>query len=152
MDCGAGSSQNWGKSNVGLEGYFDRRNARIDPQAEYNDIDRKWRKKYLASQHLSANDNKIDLYRNADYKKWRYNIFRRIWRAPLDFVEFNVISKIYPDWTQARGVRHAISVFLGAWAIGVMGAYYGKYASDDWARVRVTTSDKLSTESFAEVT
>ena len=105
MDFGEHATTSWGKKYSFLQGYFGRKVSRIDPNVEFNNRDRSWRKKWLHAQVLSENDGKLDLYRNADYRKARFNIFRRVYRMPMDFVEFNIFSKIMPTWYHARALR-----------------------------------------------
>merc|ERR1712047_145601 len=122
----------WGARKSYLESYFSKRNARLDPNAEYGDADRAWRNKYQKSQHFSVNDHSLDLERNPDYRKARYNPIRRLYRAPMNFVEFNILSKLTKDWKKARGYRHAIvttASFLGLiWTI----SYYSLYKGNNW--------------------
>lgn len=74
-------------------------------------------------------------FRNPDYRKARYNPIRRLYRAPMNFVEFNILSKLTKDWKKARGYRHAIvttASFLGLiWTI----SYYSLYKGNNWTDV-----------------
>ena len=76
-------------------------------------------------------------FRNPDYRKARYNPIRRLYRAPMNFVEFNILSKLTKDWKKARGYRHAIvttASFLGLiWTI----SYYSLYKGNNWTDVGI---------------
>ena len=137
MDFGPHQDTQGGKPQHYLESYFNRRNARMDPNADFNNIDRDWRVRWQKNQHLSADDGKLDLYRNPDYKKARYNIFRRISRAPMDWVEFNLLSKWYPDWRIARGARGGLGVLAGITAVVYYFSYYSRYCGNDWQTVSI---------------
>lgn len=63
MEFGGSETPQWGARKSYLESYFSKRNARLDPNAEYGDADRAWRNKYQKSQHFSVNDHALDLER-----------------------------------------------------------------------------------------
>jgi len=132
MDFGPHQDNQGGKQSHFLESYFNRRNARMDPNADFNNIDRDWRTRWKSIQTLSENDGKLDLYRNPDFRKAKYNIFRRITRAPMDWVEFNLLSKWYPDWRMARGARGACQILFGVTAVVYYISYYSRYCANDW--------------------
>jgi len=132
MDFGPHQDKTSGQGQGYLNSYFYRRNARIDPAAQFNQTDRNWRARFQAAQNFSENDGKLDLYRNADYRKARYNIFRRIIKKPGDLFEFHVLSKIYPNWIKARAVRMVIPYAFGGLAIAYYFTYYGLYIANDW--------------------
>lgn len=125
----------WGRGSQFLESYYHRRNARMDPEAGFNTVDRNWRRAFQKAQAFSANDAALDLYANADYRKARYNIIRRIARAPGDFIEFNIIQKFQPNYKAARGIRRGLAIFAGAYVAGCALAYYCLYRGNDWSRV-----------------
>ena len=68
MDFGPHTDWQSGRQKHYLEGYFHKRNARLDANAEFNQIDRDWRKRFQKAQHLSENDGRLDLYRNSDFR------------------------------------------------------------------------------------
>ena len=137
MDFGPHQDNQGGKQSHFLESYFNRRNARMDPNADFNNIDRDWRTRWKSIQTLSENDGKLDLYRNPDFRKAKYNIFRRITRAPMDWVEFNLLSKWYPDWRMARGARGACQILFGVTAVVYYISYYSRYCANDWQTVSI---------------
>ena len=63
MDLGPHENKHWGTKTSFLESYYSRRNARLDPNAEYGHADRAWRKRYMDAQKFSANDHALDLER-----------------------------------------------------------------------------------------
>merc|ERR1712142_611197 len=67
MDFGPHADTTCGNKQQYINSYFYRRNARIDPAAQFNQTDRNWRARFQAAQSLSENDGKLDLYRNEDY-------------------------------------------------------------------------------------
>ena len=120
-----------------LESYFSKRNARMDPNAEYSQADRDWRKAYKKLTKLDHNDGRIDMHQNPDYYKARFNIFRRIFRAPMDFVEYNIIAKMpyVPNWEHARALRSTASMVGGFMLLGWYITYYSLYKGNDWTKV-----------------
>jgi len=81
------------KQPVNLTHVWRQQRARVDPVSEFNDLDRNWRKQYLADKKLTLNDgNKLQVMRMPEYQKARYNIFRRIGRFPLDMLENAMIK------------------------------------------------------------
>ena len=57
MDKGPQSKNYFGNKGVlYMESYFERRNARMDPAAEFNNIDRDYRRQFMKAQKLSPND------------------------------------------------------------------------------------------------
>jgi len=132
MDYGRPATETWGQRKSYLESYFSKRNARLDPNAEYGHADRAWRNKWMKAQHFSVNDHTLDLERNPDYRKARYNPIRRLWRAPMNFVEFNILSHLHKDWRVVKGYRIKIvtiaSLFATTWTIG----YYCLYKGNNW--------------------
>ena len=100
------------KNPVNLTSVWNKQRARVDPQAEFNNLDRAWRKQYLLDKKLTANDgNWIQVYQMPEYRKARYNILRRIGRFPLDVME-NVMMKAGMSPPTAYTVRR----FSGAMA------------------------------------
>ena len=67
MDFGPHADPKSGTEQQYLNSYFSRRNARIDPAAEFNQTDRNWRRRFISIQKFSEDDGKLDLYKNQDY-------------------------------------------------------------------------------------
>lgn len=68
MDFGPHADNKSGKQEHYLNSYFNKRAARLDANAEFNQTDRDWRVRWQKAQHLSGNDGKLDLERNPDYR------------------------------------------------------------------------------------
>jgi hypothetical protein len=136
MDFGPHETKYWGKGRFDLEGYYSRRNARVNPAGEYNNIDREWRSRFFTDQKLGPNDQKMDLYRNPEYRKATLNIFRRAWRWPMNQLEFKVFDGIFKMTpSNARSTRYCVSfmslMLFTSWTI----SYYTMYKSNDWTKV-----------------
>ena len=143
MDFGKHPDKHWGFGEQYLESYYQRRNARMDPESGFNNIDRNWRRAFMKAQSFSPNDAALDLYANPDYKKARYNIFRRIARAPMDFVEFNIIQKFQPNYKAARAIRHGISIMIGFYVATLGVTYFALYRGNDWTKVSFDDDKKI---------
>jgi len=110
-----------GSTPVNLTHMWRQQRARVDPVAEFNDTDRKWRQQYLADKKLSHNDgNILQVARMPEFLKERYNIFRRIGRFPLDLFE-NALIKGGVQLPHAMAARRSVGVFskilLGVWIL-----------------------------------
>jgi hypothetical protein len=81
---------------------------RVSPTGEYDNVDRAWRAQWKADQVLSHNDGKFDFYNNPDYIKARYNIFRRIWQAPMNAFEA-ALRRYGVESSKAYGIRYGVS-------------------------------------------
>jgi len=72
-----------------------------------------------------------DLRANPDYQRARFNIFRRIWQAPWNFIEFNILrsfmSKEYAYFTRFMTTRFGMG-YLGL----IYVAYYMQFRADSW--------------------
>ena len=88
------------------------------------------------SSSLNEVSNELSLFRNPDYRKARYNPIRRLFRAPMNFVEFNILSMITKDWRKAKGYRHGIVTMATALGFTWTVAYYCLYKGNNWTDVR----------------
>ena len=75
------------------------------------------------------------IYFHLIFRKARYNIFRRVWRMPMDFVEYNILNKMYVDWRRAKAVRGTITMFGGIGVVMMYFSYYTLYCANDWSSV-----------------
>ena len=136
MDFGTPSNDTYGRGLQNVEGYYTEVNRRTNPKAEFNNIDRAWRSEYLKSMKLTSSDAvRTDLeLTNPDYYKARYNIFRRIYRAPGHFIHKNILNKmVSPD--MAYRIRGFSAVFAGMVMFGWVSMHYALYRGNNWASV-----------------
>merc|ERR1712110_1339663 len=69
---------------------------RVDPGCEYNNLDRAWRKEFKKSTYFTEFEQKRfnsiqrTYYDFPEFYKARYNIFRRMERAPLNVLEHKI--------------------------------------------------------------
>ena len=137
MDFGPHSDATYGHGKAPLQNYYYERNNRVHPKGEFNNIDRAWRKEYLKTELYTQRDlpaNMPDFEQNPDYRKARYNIFRRIYRFPMDIVEFKIMGSFLP-WHQAKFIRHGLKGFGWGFAIVTSLMYYSLYSANDWSQV-----------------
>jgi len=134
MDFGTPSNDTYGRGMQNVEGYYTEVNRRTNPKGEFNNIDRAWRSEYLKSMKLTSSDAvRTDLeLTNPDYYKARYNIFRRIYRAPGHFIHKNILNKMFsPD--MAYKIRGCSAVFAGMVMFGWVSMHYALYRGNDWS-------------------
>jgi len=110
------------KTPFNMTGAWNKERARVDPFAEFNDIDRNWRAQYLKDRKLTPNDGNImQVMRMPEFRRERYNIFRRIGRFPLDKLEDVLIKGAGFKLPAAMGTRRAIGsvakLFVGLWLL-----------------------------------
>jgi len=109
------------KSPVNLASLWKKQRARVEPTAEFNDLDRNWRKQYLMDQKLTHNDgNILQVFRMPEYRRDRYNIFRRIGRFPLDRLEDAMIKggvKLPTAMSIRRGIGALGKVMVVVWTV-----------------------------------
>ena len=136
MDFGTPSDSTYGRGLQNVEGYYTEVNRRTNPKAEFNNIDRAWRAEYLKSMNLTSSDairTDLELV-NPDYYKARYNIFRRIYRAPGHFIHKNILNKmVSPD--MAYRIRGTCAVTMGFILAGWVGMHYALYRGNTWHSV-----------------
>jgi len=84
----------YGRSNpVNVSHMWVKQRARVDPLSEFNDVDRAWRKRYLAESKLTANDGwSAHVQTMKEYEKAQYNWLRRIGRMPMTLFQNTLIS------------------------------------------------------------
>jgi len=114
------------------EGPFKDVRQRVYPGL-FNDTDRAWRAKFLQSKQLTARERSMHffhLHDNPDYLKARFNIFRRVWQAPMSAVERAIRPALgLKNAHMARWLVSAKAKFVvGVWAV----TYYAYYNSGDW--------------------
>jgi len=94
----AGSAQDYGphaterlygrQNPVNVSTMWVKQRARVEPMAEFNNIDRAWRKRYLADLKLTPNDgNRAQIQAMPEYQKAQYNWLRQIGRIPMNYFE-----------------------------------------------------------------
>jgi hypothetical protein len=54
---------------------------------------------------------------------------------PMDFVEYNILNKMYVDWRRAKAVRGTITMFGGIGVVMMYFSYYTLYCANDWSSV-----------------
>ena len=141
-DHGPHESQTWGKKSLNIEGYYRTYQTRVSPEAEFGNEDRSWRKKWLNDQVLKGADvhspptgdalNEYQLEKIPEYRKARWNIFRRTFRMPMDAIESAVINTTGMHWAKARCGRNFFSY---GWKLGVVVwafSYHLMYRANDW--------------------
>lgn len=99
------------------------------------DEERAYRRQWLKDQHLSPNEPREvpELY------KARYNIFRRIYRYPLNQLQ-NILTPVVGAQA-ALNIRYFSGKFIMAYVFLCSGAYYFQYNTNSWIRkggIRVT--------------
>jgi len=141
-DAGPHKDNAWGKRHLNIEGYYRTYQPRVSPDGEFGNEDRSWRKQWLKDQQLKGADvhspptgdgfNEYQLEKNPEYRKARWNIFRRTLRMPMDFIESAVINTTGLHWTKARFGRNLVSYgwksMLVVWAF----SYHLMYRANDW--------------------
>ena len=73
------------------------------------------------------------MYYHPEHYKQRFNIFRRVWQAPMNWVELNVLRK-FLDKDRAHLWRFCIGRGFLVYAFAVGTAYYFKYRADDFTK------------------
>ena len=141
MNFGPGSDNTYGRGVYHLDGYYRTWQRRVDPGCEYNNIDRAWRKEYKKSTYFTEfeqkqwNQAQRTYYDFPEFYKARYNIFRRMQRAPLNFFEFTLLPKLGVPPIHATHIRAGIPLIaaaaMTAWAV----TYYFRYKSTKWESV-----------------
>ena len=53
----------------------------------------------------------------------------------MDFVEYNILNKMYVDWRRAKGVRKSLTMGAGIGCVFFYAAYYTLYCANDWSSV-----------------
>ncbi|XP_047025741.1 uncharacterized protein LOC124634286 [Helicoverpa zea] len=92
------------------------------------DVERAWRKQWLKDQVLAPHEP----VHVPEYWKERTNIFRRIYRAPLD----NIYKALTPvlGASRAADYRYLTGKFIMI-GFGILcGHYYFKYNGNDWTK------------------
>ena len=141
-DYGPHESKSWGKKHLNIEGYYRTFVPRVSPDGEFANEDRKWRAQWLKDQELKGADvhstprgegyNVKQLEANPEWRKARWNIFRRTFRLPMDFIENAVINTTGLHWTKARLLRNGFSYGWKGMAIVWAFSYHLMYKANDW--------------------
>ena len=144
MDLGKHESISWGKKHLNIEGYYRTFQPRVSPDGEFGNEDRKWRQQWLKDQHLKGADlhsspidgtglNQYQLEQIPEWRKARWNIFRRTLRVPMDIIEGGIIKAVgMPYWTAVRSGRNMFSYGWKIMAVTYMFSYHLMYKSNNW--------------------
>merc|ERR1711976_728090 len=135
MDYGPHSSETYGKKHVEVKGPFERYQARVDPEMNFNNADRAWRARWLKEQHhLKGGDGQdlIKLYDNPEFQKARFNIFRRIWQTPMNLFEKALKGPLGDS--KAAVVRYTTTKFGQLLVISWITVYYAMYNRRGWEK------------------
>lgn len=77
------SHMNGGVFPINLRGRFSKERERLLYPAEFNDVQRKWRAKWIRAQLLHPQEP----FEVPAYEKERYNPIRQVLRLPMNYVE-----------------------------------------------------------------
>jgi len=120
----------YGRLNpVNVSHMWVKQRARVDPLAEFNDVDRAWRKRYLAEMKLSPNDGwAAHVQTMKEYEKAQFNWLRRIGRMPMNvFQNAFLINQLGLPHGKAMFVRKALcgtgKALLVLWSITYLGMH-----------------------------
>ena len=118
-DLGPHETPTWGKKQLNIEGYYRTFQPRVSPDGEFGNEDRKWRQQWLKDQQLKGADvhspptgsgiNQYQLEQIPEWRKARWNIFRRTARIPMDIIEGGIIKTTGMHWTAVRAGRNMFS-------------------------------------------
>jgi len=141
-DGGPNQNPTWGKRSLNIEGYYRTFQPRVSPDGEFGNEDRKWRAQWLKDQKLKGVDvhsppggsgwNQYQLEQIPEFRKARWNIFRRTYRMPMDFIERAVINTTGLHWTKARFGRNFISYGWKVAFVFYAFSYHLIYRANDW--------------------
>ena len=141
-DEGPHQSSTFGKRHLNIEGYYRTYQPRVSPDGEFGNEDRKWRSQWLKDQHLKGADvhspptgeafNVYQLEQIPEYRKARWNIFRRTLRMPMDLIEGALIKTTGLHWTQARAARNLFSYGWKGMVLVWAFSYHLMYRAHDW--------------------
>ena len=53
----------------------------------------------------------------------------------MDFVEYNILNKVYVDWRRAKAVRGTMTMCAGFGVVALYFSYYTLYCANDWSSV-----------------
>jgi len=134
-DHGPHADHLYGRKNpVNLSGMWVKQRARVDPMAEFNNLDRQWRAQHLKDLKLTPNDGwAAHVQTLSAYEKARYNPIRRLGRIPLNMFEKMLIGS---------GVRHGRARLVRTLIAGA-----GKGLIATWAIIYVSFNSVNSWES-----
>ena len=142
MDEGKHENVTWGRKHLNIEGYYRTFQPRVSPDGEFGNEDRKWRQQWLKDQHLKGADvhspatgsalNQYQLEQIPEWRKARWNIFRRTIRIPMDIIEGAIIKTTGINWTAVRSGRNIFSYGWKLMAVTYMFSYHLMYKANDW--------------------
>lgn len=122
-----------GKRQMALEGPFERFQARVNPDLEFNRIDREWRAKWLKAQVLSPRDGtwmgEYMVRTNPDYLQKQYGRLRTAYRMPGNALEASFRGFMSP--LMAGRTRIFLTYGLRAYIVGVAISYFSLYKVND---------------------
>ena len=61
----------------------------------------------------------------------------------MDFVEYNILNKMYVDWRRAKAVRGTMTMCAGVAGVMLYCSYYTLYCANDWSSVSTLHTSKL---------
>ena len=148
-DAGKHADEAWGKRQLNIEGYYTTFVQRVSPDGEFGNEDRNWRAKWLKDQEIKGADvhssqgysalhvsgtalNQYQLEQIPEWRKARWNFFRRTIRRPMDMIEAGIIKTTGAPWTAIRTCRNTFSYGWKAMALFYMFSYHMIYRSDNW--------------------
>jgi len=138
MNFGPHSDYTYGRGIYHLDGYYRTWQRRVDPGCEYNNLDRAWRKEFKKSTYFTELEQKRfnsiqrTYYDFPEFYKARYNIFRRMERAPLNVLEHKILPKLGVPPLHATHIRMFIPVTAAVLAAAWATTYYFRYRSTKW--------------------
>ena len=77
---------------------------------------------------------RFDVHYHPEHQKQRYNIFRRVWQGPMNFVEMNVLRPVLKCNERAHVWRYMLGRGAILYAGTVAVAYYFMYRGDDFTK------------------
>ena len=141
-ETGQHSDPRWGKRHLNIEGYYRTFHPRVSPDGEFGNEDRKWRAQWLKDQKLKGADlhssaygsglNQYQLEQIPEFREARWNIFRRTFRMPMDFIERSIINTTGIHWTKIRMGRNFFSYGWKGALLFYTFTYHMMYRSNNW--------------------
>ncbi|XP_074598995.1 uncharacterized protein LOC141853526 [Brevipalpus obovatus] len=118
------SSQSGGVMPMTLRTRFYQERHRLG--GDFNEKWRKWRVQFIKDQALHP----LEPAYNADFDKFRLNVFRRTWRWPGNQFEMFLCKHLHP--TRANAIRRSITISLRIYLFALSVFYYMKYNGRTW--------------------
>jgi len=122
------SSQSAGTLPMSIAGRFKNERERLGP--DFTEADRQWRIKWYKDQNLHPNEP----YYVPELERALFNPLRRLYRAPLNYVERSVFTP-YMGPSKAWIARKLIGLGVMSWMVGTYMWYSLKYNNaNNWER------------------